>query len=185
VQQAAEGQRELQAEFQTGMENVHSERVELRGMQQAIEGHMARLEALAAQLAEVHSTAAATDGDPDRQQQLHELLEDARRQKAAWEQDRCALEAQVELLRGRTVELNETLTEQRHQAAEHQAALASELKRMRSLLEAISGRMQQDGRPGADSKHIPSADEALLDSVLSQFQLLQKDVAQRRVAKHR
>jgi chromosome segregation ATPase len=172
------------AEFHAAQEELQRQRGDLRETQTALEEHLARLAATAAELAEARSQSPAATVDAARQQQLEQLLDEARQQRASWEHERTAMEAELELVRNRAAELSETLAEQRHQAAEQQAALAGEMKRMRALLEAISGRMRSEPAAGSDPAKPPSqADDPVLDSVLAQFEMLQRDIAERRVSK--
>jgi DNA repair exonuclease SbcCD ATPase subunit len=174
----------LGAEFHAGQDQRQRERAELRAMQETIEGHLARLAAITAELAEARTQSAAFGDDAERQRQLEQMLEDSRQQRTAWEHERAALEAELELVRDRAAELAETLADQKRQAAEHQASLASELKRMRSLLEAISGRMQAQSAPGPAPGKTATADaDPVFDSVLAQFEILQRDISQRRLCK--
>jgi chromosome segregation ATPase len=159
------------AEFHTDQEERRRERTELHGMQEAIEGHLARLAAIAAELADARSP--LSPASEAATQQIERVLDDARNQRAAWEQERTALHAELERLRGHAAELSETVAEQRRQAGQQEAALAAELKRMRGLLEAISGRMQ--GGPFAPAAR-PAVNDPVLDSVLAQFEILQRDL---------
>jgi chromosome segregation ATPase len=122
-------------------------------------------------------------------QRLEQILDDARQQRAAWEQERAALEAELETVRNRSAELAETLSEQKRLSAQQQAEWSSELKRMRSLLEAISGQMVQDGSGTAATRSARgetaagAAADPVLDSVMAQFAMLQQEVTQRRAAR--
>jgi chromosome segregation ATPase len=183
ARQSAGEQQQAWTDFRTSHEEEWTgHRSELHSLQETIEDRLEQLTAIASQLSAARAQAESA-ADPGRQQELERLLQDARQQRAAWEQERSGLEAELEVVRNRAAELSENLAEQRRQAAEHQAALAAELKRMRSLLEAISGRMQPGTPTTSGSVHTTAGDDAALDSVLAQFELLQRDIAERRTAK--
>jgi chromosome segregation ATPase len=131
--------------------------------------------------------AAAGDGTPlsgDAQQRLSEL-----------ERERPELEAELELVRTRAAELQETVNNQRRELTEQRAEFASELRLLRELVEANADRF---ARPADDSGELVTvgsvsrgghaeAEEApadpVISSVMAQFARLQKDVAQRRKKK--
>ena len=79
--------------------------------------------------------------------QIADILEHARQQQAEWLQQRAALEAELDAMRRRAAEQAEALSEQKRLAGQQQAELAGELKRMRSLLEALGSQVR--GEPAA------------------------------------
>lgn len=110
------------------------------------------------------------------------------------ERERIELESELELVRTRATELQETVNSQRHEMAEQRAELASELRLLRELVEQSSARFS-DGPPrssepvlalagGQDAEESSGAPaDPVISSVMAQFARLQKDVAQRRKKK--
>jgi predicted nucleic acid-binding Zn-ribbon protein len=110
---------------------------------------------------------------------IREEFDDARKQRDAWDQERARLESELEAARHRAEEMVEALAEQKRHVTQQQAEWAGELKRMRSLLESVSARVASDaGRPGGTAV----VNDPVLDSVVAQFEMLQKDVARQRMA---
>ena len=131
--------------------------------------------------------AASGDGTPlagDAQQRLNEL-----------ERERPELEAELELVRTRAAELQETVNNQRHELTEQRAEFASELRLLRELVEQNADRFTRPpdehgelvlaGTTGrgshAEAEEAPA--DPVISSVMAQFARLQKDVAQRRKKK--
>jgi hypothetical protein len=124
------------------------------------------------------------------------------------ERERAALEAELELVRGRASELYELLAQERKAATEHRNESATELKQLRRIVEKqaelLSERPAEPAHPPARSAPVreshptreiggddlddetlestPSSDP-VISSVMAQFAKLQKEVAERR--KHR
>jgi chromosome segregation ATPase len=109
------------------------------------------------------------------------------------EDERTALELELEQVRMRAAELAETLTEQQRQMVEERAQWTGELRQMRQLLERQPAAAPQEGAPatvavGANGRQQQVAAPArpvadpVLGSVMAQFEMLQKDVARRRAA---
>lgn len=172
---AQEELRQIAVEFRGLKEDRDQDRLELRQGQEAIQEHLRRLAGVAAELAEARTTGPQTD-------EIAEVLAAARQQQAAWQQERAGLESELEAQRCRAAQQGEALAEQRRLAAQHEAELAGELKRMRSLLEAITSHMTPEHSASTDSTGTrpPATDNAVLGSVLAQFEMLQRDIAQRR-----
>jgi hypothetical protein len=114
------------------------------------------------------------------------------------EQDRIALETELELVRRRAAELSESLAEQKDQMTQQQTMWSSELKILRQLLENQSHSLpvRRPSEPiaamEAPANHAavveaPTAESPpenpVVDSIMEQFAKLQKDVAQRRKRK--
>jgi chromosome segregation ATPase len=148
------------------------ERAELRNLQETIQSQIARLASVASELAEHHSG-----------------LTDLR--SGLLEQERTQMESELETVRNNAAKTAEALAEQKRLAAQQQAEWAAELKRMRRLLENVAARMD-DGMTEATADKRPSEPAAsaaalaavagcdpVLDSVVAQFEMLQKDVARR------
>ncbi len=120
------------------------------------------------------------------------------------EQERLALETELETVRQRAADLTETLAEQKRQLAEERAEWTAEFRQLRKILDkqsqVLASRLEAVpvplGVPGPAlvAAGVPSAagamsssdtvDRSIRDtvvgSVMSQFQLLQKDAARRR-----
>jgi SMC interacting uncharacterized protein involved in chromosome segregation len=120
----------------------------------------------------------------------------------AGEKERAELEAELELVRTRAMELQETVAQQKRELSEQRDELQSELKLLRQLIEQQSDLMAAAGDERRESVNLtiprpnqtvtlarqpaPADDEAsagadpVVSSVMAQFARLQKDVAQRR-----
>ena len=114
-------------------------------------------------------------------------MQEMQQQHGQVEQERRLLESELEAVRNRAVEMAEMLDEQKRQATQQQGQWTDELKRMRRLLEDMSVRTVRD-EPVVPVEQQPvprqpaprrAADPAL-DSVMAQFEMLQKDLARRR-----
>jgi chromosome segregation ATPase len=143
----------------------------------------------------------------DRLAELH----DAGRADLTAEQERIALETELELVRRRAAELSESLAEQKDQWTQQQSMLSLELRNLRQLLDsylststisppasyasapAVVHPPQRSDSP-AQAPHAaerPAEAQAaaaapanpVVDSIMEQFSKLQKDVAQRRKRK--
>jgi DNA repair exonuclease SbcCD ATPase subunit len=128
---------------------------------------------------------------------------------AALERERAALEAELELVRGRASELYESLAQERKSATEHRSETTTELKQLRRIVEKQAELLSERPAPahappserrlpareshptceiGSDDvddetlESVPSSDP-VISSVMAQFAKLQKEVAERR--KHR
>ncbi len=133
-----------------------------------VESQLARLTTVANEIAQTRDSGSSDS-------QMTAVLEAMRWQQADWIQQRAALEAELDTLRNRAAEQTEALHEQKRIASRQQAELTGELKRMRSLLEALAGQVRGDPpAPAADGKR-PPVDALMLGSVLAQFQMLQRD----------
>jgi hypothetical protein len=149
------------------LEESQQQRAELRGTQEAIHGQVARLAAVAAELSQAQVS----------------------HQQSCAEQERADVEAELDAVRGRAAELAESLAEQKRLFGRQQAEWSEELKRMRGLLEAMSGRLDEaipalpagvpEPRSGPAAGD-PAAADPVLDSVMAQFQILQRGMARRK-----
>jgi len=130
---------------------------------------------------------AASPSPAGRDEQLAQVLDAASQQQASWQQDRAGLEAELKAERQRAAQQGEALAEQRRLAAEQQAEFAGELKRMRSLLELLLNHMKQPlgGKIGDGKQTTLSPENAALESMLAQFEMLQSDLAQRRAGERK
>jgi chromosome segregation ATPase len=196
------------------LEEIRRQRAELRDAQDAAQAQVEQLATVAAQLADARGElvearnenaqrweqlearqAAAAPCQHD--EELQERFRRLEREQALLEQERTVLESELEAVRTRAAEMAESLADQKRQAAAQRAEWAAELKRMRRLLEGISGRLAEGaftaGVLPSDS-HVPaivgagigsavSNGDPVLDSVAAQFEMLQRDLARRRAAR--
>ena len=152
---------------------MQRERADLQGLYAKVESQLSLLSTVAAELAEAR---AQPTSDP----QIADILEHARQQQAEWLQQRAALEAELEAMRRREAEQTEALSEQKRLAGQQQAELAGELKRMRSLLETLGSHVRGEPAATGGEAKSPPDDNAVLGSVLAQFEMLQRDIHLRR-----
>lgn len=107
------------------------------------------------------------------------------------EHERALLESELEMIRNRAAELTESLAEEKRRMSQERAEWTGELKQLRKTLASQAlGVDVAAARPGeyppAASRSSAATDSgahAVLDSVMAQFELLQKD-RQRRRAGH-
>jgi chromosome segregation ATPase len=129
------------------------------------------------------------------------ISDDARARLSELEQERRELETELELVRTRAAELQETVNNQRREMAEQRAELSSEMRAIREVVEqnrAVGGKAAAEfaeplrvaigtREPVAAARESSAGEEASADpvisSVMAQFARLQKDVAQRRKKK--
>jgi chromosome segregation ATPase len=124
--------------------------------------------------------------------QSEQRVLEAERQRASLEQERAVLETELETLRQRVAELTQTIDQQKRALAEQQARWSEELRPIRRLMEMIAKRLaKSDASPPAETSSGASGAEAdkaapvgdpVLESVLAQFEMLQRDVSRRRAA---
>jgi chromosome segregation ATPase len=131
----------------------------------------------------------APEAPPATEENLQHQIQQMAQQQSLLERDRKELETELELVRGRAAELSESLAEQKRLLAQQQTEWAKEFKRMRCLLEGMSGRFAEGMAPSAApvqaGQNGPAAatstsPDPVLNSVLAQFEILQRDVARRR-----
>jgi chromosome segregation ATPase len=144
---------------------------QIQQVSEKVDSQIARLTSVVSELAQTRDS---TSSDS----QMAAVLEAMRWQQADWLQQRAALETEVETLRGRAAEQAEALQEQKRIASRQQAELTGELKRMRSLMEALAGQVRGDPPPSPEGKR-PPVDDMMLSSVLAEFQMLQRDAVSR------
>ena len=148
---------------------MQREQKDLHELYASVESQLSRLSTLTRSLTEAQAR-------PAQDSQIAEILEYTRQQQAEWLQQRATLEAELDAMRRRAAEQAEALSEQKRLAGQQQAELAGELKRMRSLLEALGGQVR-GGPVVAQRKHKPQpVDSSVLGSVLAQFEMLQRDI---------
>ena len=158
------------------------------------------LESLNGQFAEqflaLHERIQALQQDPPEAQELDALR-----------QERLELETELELVRARSAELQETVSRQKRELAAQRAEVNEELKELRTLI-AEQGELFAHHEPGAAEpavRHEPAAEnhsspaasgpvaaheqpaakpaDPVVNSVMAQFAKLQRDIAQRRKKK--
>ena len=178
--EAQEELRQISAEFRTLREGVEQDRIAANRTQQSILEHLQ-------QLTDAWTESQAAQSPSGYEEQLASLIEMTRQQEATWQHDRAELEAELLAERQLADEQAKALAEQRRAVADQQAELAGELKRMRSLLEFLSNQMSQPlgDNNGSGMQISSSSENAALESMLAQFQMLQRDVAQRRATEHK
>ena len=153
-------------------------REEVRFAVEQIQQVSEKVESQLALLASVANEIVQTKDNSSAESQMAAVLEAMRWQQADWLQQRAVLEAELETLRSRAVEQTEALHEQKRIASRQQAELTGELKRMRSLLEALASQVRGDPPapvPAAADGKRPPVDATMLNSVLAQFQAMQRD----------
>jgi chromosome segregation ATPase len=131
--------------------------------------------------------AAAAVAPAEHESRLEEQLHHSEEERLALQQERALLESELETVRSRAAEMAETLSQQKRQISEERDQQSEELRRMRHLLEGLAGRLAEPP-PAASPETLepparsaaPPAGDAVLDSVMAQFQMLQKDRARRR-----
>jgi DNA repair exonuclease SbcCD ATPase subunit len=173
LRELRESLQQLLAEFSGTKNDVEQQRKRLQELCANVEDRLARLTSLAAELAEARTQPA---NDP----QIAAILENARQQQADWVEQRTALQAELESMRRRAAEQTEALNEQKLIAAQQQAELVGELKRMRSLLDALSSQVRGEPASLLNDKSVGPVDSSVLGTVLAQFEMLQRDITVRR-----
>jgi predicted nucleic acid-binding Zn-ribbon protein len=113
------------------------------------------------------------------------------------EHERAMLEEELETVRQRCEELSKTVTDQKRQLTEERAEWTAEFRQLRKILdkqsqvlvERVESNQSAPATAGSTAQSAPRLDAPLanadpvLGSVISQFQMLQKDAARRRQAK--
>jgi chromosome segregation ATPase len=177
------------------LETVEQERASLRSALEETRERAAELARVAGELNEARrgieearasAEAVASRGDGELRQQLAELQRD----RENLYHERAALEAELESVRNRAAEMAEALAEQKHEISEERAQWTEELKRLRRVLESLSSQRTQ--QPFVAEPHPPAVPGApvagrtatgsdpVLESVMAQFEMLQRDLARRR-----
>lgn len=129
-------------------------------------------------------------------------LAELEQEQIAWLRERAVLETELDSVRNRAAELAGALEEERRRVAEERKGWAEELRRMRRLLETLADRPSPAALPWAGAPPVQaaqpvaapmivargsdeesSANDPVLDSVMAQFEILQKDLARRRKAR--
>lgn len=129
---------------------------------------------------------AASAADPE----ICERLDRLERERSELAQERALLEAELDTVRTRAAELADTLDDERQRASRERNQWTEELRQMRQMLQSISEREMTPALPAgtpapaiAEPAQAEAAQDPVLDSVMAQFEILQKDLARRRKAK--
>ena len=122
--------------------------------------------------------------------ELESRLKEMEEERANLLQGRAVLEVELDTLRQRSAELMGTIEEQKHSAGEQQNHLNEELGRQRQVLELVLKRLVEleslaaatarVNEFAAQAGQVDAGEDSVLSSVMSQFEVLQKDVARRR-----
>jgi chromosome segregation ATPase len=131
------------------------------------------------------------DANPTRVAELEEKVHQLEQERAELNQERAVLETELESVRNRAAELSEGIAQERRQMSDERTEWTAELKRMRRMLETFAQRQielaeagvgGQAQTSGGTDENPPSetAKDPVLDSVMAQFEMLQKDLAKRR-----
>ena len=111
-------------------------------------------------------------------------------ERSAWTQERAVLETELDTVRDRAAELADALEEERQRAQGDRKNWSDELRQMRQLLQSLSEQKKTSGSESvtpipveAEPAEPNDIQDPVLDSVMAQFEILQKDLARRRKAK--
>ncbi len=138
---------------------------------------------------------ASTGSESSRDPEIHERLERLEQERLDWARERAALETELDAVRNRAAELSDTLEDERQRANGDRKDWAGEMRQMRELLQTLSERPAVAASEAAGSTPatpVPAGEQPVeqqdtqdpvLDSVMAQFEILQKDLARRRKAK--
>ncbi len=184
--------------LKTLTERSETDRQEMRKMQEGVQGQLARLAAIASELATTKTefqsmrddvercnqeVAAIKTAAPAGEQNTH--FAEMERNYSALQQERAMLEKELDDLRNRAADLTHSLSDQKRQSAMQQTQWNEELKKMRGLMETVTRHITADEprESARDStpmpKPNPDAVDPALSSVLAQFEMLQQDRAKR------
>ena len=193
-------------QFQEVFSRIEGERSSLQAAIAASEAHGTELARMADELAaarqdlvetreELRSqrgllSQVAAPAEQGTNPEIQEQLDQLEQERLAWVQERAVLETELDAVRTRAAELADALEDDRQRAASERKDWAAELHQMRQLLQTLSDRppapVQESSAPVQAAAESPEADNAqdpVLDSVMAQFEILQKDLARRRKAK--
>ena len=174
---AAQSQSAQLAEVVSELSEARSELTEVR---QEIKDYPEQLGAARAEGAIAPAAAELKD-------KIHQLEQE----RAELSQERAVLETELESVRNRAAELSDGIARERQQMSDERMEWTAELKRMRRMLETFAQRQIELAEAGVagqahasveTNQNQPSetAKDPVLDSVMAQFEMLQKDLAKRR-----
>ncbi len=184
-----ESLRALLKTSQAELEGACEERDELRRTVEGGRADRVRLAELESELADARRQIAAADVAVAAE--TDSVADDCAatmniEQMAAFEKEREALEAELELVRGHAAELNETVVEQQRAMNSQKTEFGGELQQLRRLVEQQAELFADRATdhpevpvPLSEQDSTPASDP-VVNSVMAQFAKLQKDVAQRR-----
>jgi len=129
-------------------------------------------------------------GDSDELTLALQTLEQTAQQREATllelQQDRETLENELELVRSRAAELHATVTEQKQELTGQRQEMGEELKHLRKLVERqaemLAGGLESSARhdPPAAAATPAKAADPVVNSVMAQFERIQKEAARKR-----
>jgi chromosome segregation ATPase len=199
----AEAAAAKESQLRERFEEIERERASLRETLDAAKQYVERIAEVGSQLGvardelararldleQQRSRSETSAGRPD--EKTLEQLRATQTERDAAVHERMLLEAELETLRCRTAELAESLEEQKRRASDQQTQWVGELRQQRALLATLATRWTEQKlaavqppaatRGAQRSTSIEDGDPAL-ESVLAQFEMLQKDVARRKAA---
>jgi chromosome segregation ATPase len=204
----AEAATAKETQLRERLQDIDRERASLRETLDAAKKHAEQLAEVSAQVGIARDELARTRLDLEQQrsrldaarsdvttsgpdEKTLEQLHAAQAERDAAVHERMLLEAELETLRCRTAELAESLEEQKRRASDQQTQWVGELRQQRALLATLATRLTEQKlaavQPPAATRGASRAasggdGDPALESVLAQFEMLQKDVARRRVA---
>ena len=145
-------------------------------------------EELRAQRELLHRAPTGSESSPD--PEIRERLDRLEQERLDWARQRAALETELDAVRNRAAELSDALEDERQRASGDRKDWAGEMRQMRQLLQTLSERPAVTApaaaapAPAAEQPvEQQDAQDPVLDSVMAQFEILQKDLARRRKAK--
>ncbi len=184
--------------LQQALDQIEQQRGELTGVLEDAQKQVVELAHATSELVQTRNqfqellTTAGTAGPAGVIEAVQQQLVQMQNERVELEQERASLEAELEAVRNRAAEMSENLAQQKREMAQERAEWAEEFKRLRCLLESLSQRQavvlqETAGTPIAAPAHVPAATERpasdtdpVLDSVMAQFELLQRDMTRRR-----
>lgn len=185
-------------QLQAAMVKLEEQRDDLRERLDVCREELAKRADSTELLATTQAELAAARSEILQLQQKLQERSDADHTDSDAEQERVALETELEMVRRRAAELSESLAEQKDQMKQQQAVWSSELKILRQLVEAQSavasarpveetaGKETAASESARVTQAVPKSNDGenpVVDSIMEQFAKLQKDVAQRRKRK--
>ena len=138
---------------------------------------------------EQRNETASNDQSQAAAEEVQARLQQLEQERSDMLQGRAMLEAELESVRQRAVDLMDALEYQKRLVGEQQNQWNDELRRQRQLLEQVLGRLVElELSPAtaaaiaaaADTGNRDAGGDSVLSSVMAQFDVLQKDIARRR-----
>ncbi len=193
-------------QLQDAFAGIEEERSSLRAIVAASESQGAELARMAGELAAARQDVAEareelgaqrellslvpSESKPTENPEIHDRLEQLEQERLTWTQERAVLETELDIVRTRAAELADTVDGEQQRAASERNDWAEELRQMRQLLQSLSDRttgpVPVAATPLPVAVEPPERDasqDPVLDSVMAQFEILQKDLARRRKTK--